>query len=149
MLLAEGIVLSRTPGMVGAWLKPNFSAVATSRAAPSLAPSGAKAELQDTAKALKNVPPHASPPAFCSVNPSIVDDVWIGNVDESLTMPASRAPVAVMIFIVEPGGCTDEKAIPASASRPPVRGSIAVMPAYLPPSALTAARSSDGTIVVC
>ena len=53
-----------------------------------------------------------------------------------------------MIFIVEPGGCSAEKAIPARAVRPPVFGSITAMPAYWPPSAWTAAVSIPGSIVV-
>ena len=65
-----------------------------------------------------------------------------------MVIPACSAPVAVMIFIVEPGGCSAEKAIPARASRAPVRGFMTLMPAYLPPMALTAARSSEGEIVV-
>ena len=61
---------------------------------------------------------------------------------------ACSAPVAVMIFIVEPGGCSAEKAIPASASSAPVRGFMTTIPAYCPPSAATAARSIAGAIVV-
>ena len=47
----------------------------------------------------------------------------------SFTIPASSAPVAVMIFIVEPGGCRAENPTPATASRRPLRGSITVIPA--------------------
>ena len=47
----------------------------------------------------------------------------------SFTIPAVSAAVDVTIFIVEPGGWAAENAIPASASSPPVRGSIATMPA--------------------
>ena len=64
---AEGIVLGASPGKAGGPLKPNLSAIATSRAAPSRAPSGAKTELHDTANAFRSVPPHASPLAFCKV----------------------------------------------------------------------------------
>ena len=63
-------------------------------------------------------------------------------------MCACSAPVAVMIFIVEPGGCSAENAIPASASSAPVRGFITTIPPYWPPSAATAARSIPGEIVV-
>ena len=66
----------------------------------------------------------------------------------SLTMPASSAAVAVMIFIVEPGGCSAENATPASACSAPVRGSIAAIPAYRPAIAVIAARSIVGLIVV-
>ena len=65
--LADGIVLSAAPGIEVGWLKPKRSAVATSRLAPSLTPSGANTELHDTANALSSVPPQSSPPAFCSV----------------------------------------------------------------------------------
>ena len=76
------------------------------------------------------MPPHASPLAFWRLKP--LDRrarSAIGNVSLSLTIPASSAPVAVMIFIVEPGGCSAENATPASASSAPVRGSIAAIPA--------------------
>ena len=66
----------------------------------------------------------------------------------SFTIPASSAPVAVMIFIVEPGGCRPEKPTPATASRRPLRGSITVIPAYRPAIAAIAARSIVGLIVV-
>ena len=48
--------------------------------------------------------------------PPILAEVAIGNVVESLTMPAWSAAVEVMIFIVEPGGWRAENASPASAS---------------------------------
>src|SRR5438270_2218627 len=113
---ADGIVGSGAPGIDGAWLNPKRSAMSTSRLAPSFAPSGANTELQETANAFRKVPPHASPPAFWSVNPLIVDEVWTGKTVPSLTIPASRAPVAVIIFIVEPGGCSAENATPARPS---------------------------------
>ena len=141
-------MLSAAPGTEGGLLNPKRSAMATSRAPPTFTPSGANTELQETANALSRVPPHDSPPAFCIVKPSIVVELWIGKVVASVTMPACRAAVVVMIFIVEPGGWTEEKAIPASASIAPVRGFITDIPAYWPPSEATAARSSDGTIVV-
>ena len=127
--LAGGILLSAAPGIEDGWLKPNRCAMSTSLRPPSFTPSGANTELHDTAKALRKVPPHASPPAFWSLKPSIVASVMIGKVSLSLTIPASSAPVAVMIFIVEPGGCSAENATPASARTAPVRGSIAAMPA--------------------
>ena len=65
--LAEGILLSAAPGIDGGWLKPKRSAIRTSRAAPTLTPSGANTELHETANAFRNVPPHASPLAFWSV----------------------------------------------------------------------------------
>ena len=67
IVLADGIVLSAAPGIEGGWLKPNRSAIATSRLAPSLTPSGANTELQETANAFRNVPPQTSPPALCSM----------------------------------------------------------------------------------
>ena len=60
-------MLSAAPGIVGAWLKPKRSAVATNRSAPSLAPRGANTELQETANAFSNVPPQSSPLALCKV----------------------------------------------------------------------------------
>ena len=69
MLPAGGIVGSAAPGIDGGWLKPNRSAIATSRLAPSLAPSGAKTLLQETANAFSSVPPHTSPLAFWRLNP--------------------------------------------------------------------------------
>ena len=69
---AAGSVLSAAPGMPGGWLKPKRSAVATSRAAPSLTPSGENTELHDTAKASSSVPPHSSPLALLSLTPSRV-----------------------------------------------------------------------------
>ena len=67
MLLAEGIWLSAAPWIDGDWLNPNRSATSTNRFAPSLAPSGANTELQETANALRKLPPQTSPPALCSV----------------------------------------------------------------------------------
>src|SRR5581483_7400378 len=67
IVLADGSEGSAAPGIEGGWLKPKRSAMLTKRCAPSLAPRGANTELQDTANALKKVPPHASPLAFCSV----------------------------------------------------------------------------------
>ena len=60
-------MLSAAPGIGTGWLKPNRSAVATSRAPPSFAPSGANTELHETANAFSRVPPHASPLAFWRV----------------------------------------------------------------------------------
>ena len=79
MLAADGIVGSAAPGIEGCWLKPNRSAMFTSRLPPSFAPSGANTELHETANAFRNVPPHASPLAFWSVKPLIVAEVSIGN----------------------------------------------------------------------
>ena len=47
---AAGIVERMAPASPGSSLKPNFSAVATSRSAPSCAPIGANTELQEWAK---------------------------------------------------------------------------------------------------
>ena len=48
----------------------------------------------------------------------------------SVAIWARSAPVAVMIFIVEPGGCSADQAIPAAASTAPVRGFMTTMPPY-------------------
>ncbi len=53
-----------------------------------------------------------------------------------------------MIFIVEPGGWTAEKATPLSASSAPVWGSMAAIPANRPACAAIAARSIAGLIVL-
>ena len=76
---AAGIVERAAPGSPGSSLKPNFSAAATSRSAPSSAPSGAKTELQDSAKEARSEPPQASPLAFSSSTPSSDVLVSTGN----------------------------------------------------------------------
>jgi hypothetical protein len=53
-----------------------------------------------------------------------------------------------MIFIVDPGGCSPENGIPANARISPVRGRSATTPPSRPASAVTAARSTAGEIVV-
>ena len=67
IVLADGICEIAAPGIELGWLKPNRSAIATSRAPPSLAPSGANTELHETANAFRKVPPQTSPFAFWSV----------------------------------------------------------------------------------
>ena len=90
--------------MPGGSLKPKRSAVATSRLAPSLAPSGAKTELQDFAKdvdrACRRRTRRWRSPAS---TPSSVAAVWTGKVFAGLVTPASSAPVVVTILNVEPG----------------------------------------------
>ena len=56
-------------GIRGRSLNPNRSAAATSRRAPSFAPSGANTELHDTTNALTSEPPHASLLALRSSTP--------------------------------------------------------------------------------
>ena len=63
------------PGCPASWLKPKRSAIATSRGAPSLTPSGANTELHETANASSSVPPHSSPLALFSLTPSSV--AWV------------------------------------------------------------------------
>ena len=65
--LFGGIELSAAPGIVGVWLKPNLSAIASSRFPPTFAPSGANTELHDTANEFSSVPPQSSPLALWSV----------------------------------------------------------------------------------
>ena len=62
------------PGRGGRWLKPKASAQRTRRRAPSLAPSGAKTELHESAKEVARVPPHASSLALRSGTPESVAD---------------------------------------------------------------------------
>ena len=68
---AAGIVEGAAPASPGSSLKPKRSAAATSRFAPSSAPSGAKTELHECAKLLRSVPPQNSPLAFWISTPSI------------------------------------------------------------------------------
>jgi hypothetical protein len=109
---ASGIVDRAAPARPGSSLKPKCSAVATSRRAPSSAPSGAKTELQECANDWIRLPPHDSPLAFWSSVPSSVAAVWTGNDSLRLTVPASSAPESVMILKTEPGGCGAENATP-------------------------------------
>src|SRR3954469_1404781 len=69
---ALGIVLGLAAGRSGFSLKPNFSAVATSRFAPTFAPSGPKTELQECAKEVVRLPPHCSSLALRSLTPERV-----------------------------------------------------------------------------
>ncbi len=62
----------------------------------------------------------------------------------SLTIPASSAAVAVIIFIVEPGGWSAENPTPATPRIAPLRGSMATMPAYWLPMAVITACSIRG-----
>src|SRR2546423_12634313 len=78
---AVGNVEGAAPGIDGVSLKPNFSAVFTSRFAPTFTPSGAKTELHESANAFEKVPPHDSPLAFERVTPSITACVSTGNDD--------------------------------------------------------------------
>ena len=73
-----GTVLTLAAGRSGCSLKPNFSAVASSFLAPTLAPSGPKTELQECAKELTSVPPHVSSHALRSLTPESVADVRAG-----------------------------------------------------------------------
>ena len=75
---AAGIVERMAPASPGSSLKPNFSAVATSRSAPSCAPIGANTELQEWAKLSLSDPPHDSPLAFSSETPSRTASVCTG-----------------------------------------------------------------------
>ena len=65
-------------GMRGVSLKPKASARATSFLAPTLAPSGAKTELQESAKDCARLPPQDSLLALASLTPESVADVWTG-----------------------------------------------------------------------
>ena len=81
--LAGGIVLAGSPASGDGALNPKRCAMVKSRLAPSRTPSGANTELQETAKELMSVPPHASPLAFCKAKPSIVASVAIVKVSFS------------------------------------------------------------------
>ena len=129
-------------------MKPNCSAVSTSRSAPTFAPSGANTELQESANELLSEPPHASPWAFWSFTPSSCVSVWTGKLAFALTLPASSAAASVMILNVEPGGWGAENAMPESPSTSPVAGRSTAMPPKRPASASTAARWMSGSIAV-
>ena len=60
--------------------------------------------LHDSAKLSANEPPQSSSCAFGISRPISEFDDSTGNSSEVLTIPASSAPVAVMILKVEPGG---------------------------------------------
>ena len=76
--LAFGIVLFTAAGTSGCSLKPKRSAAATSRFAPSLAPSGPKTELQECANEFESEPPQDSSPALRSLTPESVAAVRTG-----------------------------------------------------------------------
>ncbi len=105
---AAGIVERSAPARPGSLLKPNRSAAATRRSAPSSAPIGAKTELHECANADLSEPPHASPWAFSSTTPSSVADVWTGYLLVGLATPASSAAASVTILNTDPGGCGAE-----------------------------------------
>src|SRR4051812_25671067 len=101
---AGGSVGVAAPGMPGASPKPKRRATATRRLAPSLAPSGAKTLLHDSAKDSASEPPHDSLLAFSSLTPDRVASVATGNCVDALASPDCSAPASVMILNVEPGG---------------------------------------------
>ena len=88
----------------GGELKPKSSEVSTRPSPPSSAPRGAKTVLHESANVWAKVPPQSSSCAFGISRPISEFEDSTGNSSESLTIPASRAPVAVMILNVEPGG---------------------------------------------
>ncbi len=121
-------MLSAAPAIPGSWLKPNRSAIATSRVAPSLTPSGENTELQETANASSSVPPHSSPLALFSLTPSSVANVAYGKTVCGLAIFAASTPVVVIILNVEPGGCSPSRPMPATARICPLAGCIATTP---------------------
>ena len=64
--------------------------------------------LHDLAKLSVKVPPQSSSCALGISRPISEFEDSTGKVSEVLTIPASSAPVAVMILKVEPGGCGAE-----------------------------------------
>ena len=76
--MSFGTVLTLAAGMSGCSLKPNFSAVASRRLAPTFAPTGPKTLLQECAKELISDPPHVSSDALRSLTPESVADVRAG-----------------------------------------------------------------------
>ena len=145
-------MLVAAPSIAGGRLKPNRSAVRTSRSGPSSAPRGAKTELQECAKDSISVAA-----ARLAVGVLQLDALERGRrlhreVSCGRVISAPRArPASVMILNVEPGGCRPERPIPAAAttspsSLPPTR--IATTPPRRPASAVTAAAWTCGMIVV-
>ena len=119
----RGIVERAAPASGGSSLKPNFSAVATSFSAPSLAPSGAKTLLHECAK-------EVSQRAAAGLAVGVLDldaldrrrGLVPGSVALRLATLFCSTPASVTILNVEPGGCGADWAIPASASTSPVCG---------------------------
>src|SRR3954466_748384 len=97
---AAGIVERAAPAGPGSWLKPKRSAVATSLAAPSLAPSGAKTLLQEFANEVRRLPPQDSPLAFSISTPSIFVAFSYGNTSLGLAMWFASTPARVTILNV-------------------------------------------------
>src|SRR3954452_2693436 len=118
----DGIVVVAAPGIGDVLLNPKRSATDTSRRAPSLAPSGAKTELHETAKAWSSVPPQTSPLAFFSATPERIASLANGYVLDSDATPSCSAPVAVIILNVDPGGWRPENAMPEAPRTSPVCG---------------------------
>ena len=71
-------MLGLATGTRGVSLKPKASARATRRLAPTLAPSGAKTELQESAKDRARLPPQDSLEALASRTPESVAAVRTG-----------------------------------------------------------------------
>src|SRR3954451_12122965 len=99
--LAGGNELVAAPAIPGGSPKPKRRATETSRLAPSLAPSGAKTLLHDSANDWNSVPPHDSPVAVSSVPPDSVVSFCTGNFVDGLARPASSTAEAVTILNVE------------------------------------------------
>ena len=84
--------------------------------------------LHESANVSAKLPPQSSSWAFGISRPISEFEDSTGNVSESLTIPASRAPVAVITLKVEPGGCGAEYASPERASTDPLRASSTAAP---------------------
>src|SRR6185437_7021464 len=79
-------------------LKPYASASRTRRRAPSLAPSGAKTELQECANDVASEPPHDSLLALASRTPDSTAPVCTGYALDTFAIPACSAPDSVTIL---------------------------------------------------
>ena len=147
-LLRLGHRRARGPASAGSALKPNFSAVATSRFGPQ---PGAERGEDRVAGVGEGVLQRAA--ARLAVGVLQLDALehgrgLDGELGRGLATPASSAPDEVMILNVEPGGWGAEEAMPASASTSPVLGRRTATPPKRPASASTAARWTSGSIVV-
>jgi len=84
--------------------------------------------LQESANVCVKVPPHGESWELAISRPMSVLEISTGNESEVLTMPASRAPLAVITLNVEPGGWGAEYPSPASARTSPLLASSTATP---------------------
>ena len=147
-LRSFGNMLVTAPGTRGGALKPKRSAAASIFLRPSLAPSGANTELQETVNA-------------CDERAAARLVAGVAQLDArqhrvlahriacstAVAILFWSAADSVTILNVEPGGWAPSIESPLSASTEPSRGFSTAMPPRRSPSAATAARCRLGRIV--